>query len=257
MRRALVPTVLGTVALVTAGIAAATLTATGTQTVTATFTAAKDRVQVKTCTGTDGTYEIVTGRYAGESDSTVAGLDGPLTINLTSVYNTTEKAGWMTGVVKIRRSGSGTDDQELNGRLVGTLTGGSGDARTLDGFLTGRLARRYADVLGNVTASFTAAGGLTNGKLGEGGANVALLAGRPCVAPGDVAVRLVVRGTIDALSATSITVKPKDGSSAQTCDVKAGTSPSVARFAKGDGVEMRCGLVGGTMTLLELRRKEH
>jgi hypothetical protein len=253
MRRAIVLAALGVAALATAGIAVATLSLTGTQTVTATFSAAKDRVETKTCTGSDGTYEIVKGRYTGEADSSVAGLDGPLTLYVTSVYNTTEKVGWMTGLVKIRRSGG--DDQELNGRLVGTLTAGSGDARTLDGFLTGRLARRYADVLGNVTASFTAAGGFTNGKLGEGGANIALLTGRACVGSNDIAVKLVVNGTIDALSDTSITVKPKDGSSSQTCDVKQGTSPSVSKFEKGDSVEMRCGLVGGTMTLLKLSRK--
>ncbi len=253
MRRALVLAALGVAALATAGIAVATLGLSGTQTVSATFSAAKDRAEAKTCTGSDGVYEIVKGRYTGEADSSVAGLDGPLTLSVTSVYNTTEKIGWMTALVKVRRSGS--DDQEFNGRLVGTLTGGTGDARTLDAFLTGRLARSYADVFGNVTSSFTAAGGFTNGKLGEGGANIALLAGRPCVSPSEVAVRLVVTGTIDVLSDTSISVKPKDGSSTQTCDIKQGTSPSVSKFKKGDTVEMRCGLVGGTMTLLKLSRK--
>ena len=253
MRRALVLSALGLAALATAGIALATLGTSGTQTVTATFNAAKDRAETKTCTGTDGTYEIVKGRYAGEADSSVPGLDGPLTLYVTSVYNTTEKVGWMTGLVKIRRSGG--DDQELNGRLVGTLTAGSGDTRTLDGFLTGRLARRYADVVGNVTAAFTAAGGFTNGKLGEGGANIALLAGRACTSPGEAAVHLDVTGTIESLSDTSISVKPRDGSPTQSCDIKQGISPSVSKFEKGDTVEMRCGLVGGTMTLLKLTRK--
>jgi hypothetical protein len=253
MRR---PLALGAVtgaALVTAGIAAATLGFSGTQTVTATFGASRDRADVKTCTGTDGTYEIVKGRYAGEADSSIAGLDGPLRIDVTSTYKTTEKVGWMTASVRVRRTG-GSDDRDFVGRLTGTLTGGSGDARVLDGFLAGRIGGRYADVVGNVTASFTASGGFTGGKLGEGGANTALMIGRSCVKQGPTSVQLVVKGTIESLSSTSISVKPRDGSSTQTCAVKAGTSPSTSRFEKGDGVEMRCGLVSGEMTLLKLSR---
>jgi hypothetical protein len=242
-------------ALVTAGVAVATLGFSGTQTVTATFTAARDRADVRACTGGDGTYEIVKGRYTGEADSSVAGLDGPLTLNVTSVYNTTEKVGWMTAAVKIRR-GSGSDDRDFTGKLTGTLTG-SGDTRVLDGFASGRIGGRYADVLGNVTASFTAAGGFTGGKLGEGGANIAVMVGNACVKPGPIAVRLVVKGTIESLSDTSISVKPRDGSGSQACAIKAGISPSTSRFERGDGVEMRCGLVSGDMTLLKLTRRGH
>jgi hypothetical protein len=239
---------------VVAGVAVATIGFSGTQTVTATFTAPRDRADVKSCTGTDGTYEIVRGRYVGEADSSVAGLDGPLRLDVTSVYNTTEKVGWMTANVKVRRSG-GSDDRDFVGKLTGTLTGGSGDARVLDGMLSGRIGGRYADVVGNLTASFTATGGFTGGKLGEGGANVALLIGRTCVKPGKAAVQLVVKGTIQSLSDTSISVKPRDESSTQTCAIKPGTSPSTSRYETGDGVEMRCGLVGGDMTLLKLSRK--
>jgi hypothetical protein len=254
MRRALVLTAVAAAALGTAGVAVATLGFSGTQTVTATFNAARDRAETKTCTGADGTYEIVRGRYAGEADSSVAALDGPLTLNVTSVYNTTEKAGWITGSIRVRR-GSASDDRNFDGRLVGTLTEGSGDTRVLDGFATGRIGGRYADVVGNVTASFSAAGGFANGKLGEGGANLALMVGKACVKPAPVSVHLVVRGEIQALSSTSISVVPRDGSSTQTCAIKEGTSPSTSRFETGDEVEMRCGLVGGAMTLVKLSRR--
>lgn len=253
MRKGLMLVALGCAALAVAGTAVATLGFSGTQAVTATFAAGRDRGDVKTCTGADGTYETVKGRYTGEADSSVPGLDGPVRLDVTSVYNTTEKAGWMTAVVKVRRS-SGSDDRDFVGKLTGTLTGGSGDTRVLDGFLSGRIGGRYADVVGNVTASFTAAGGFTGGKLGEGGANIALMIGRACVKQGPTSVQLVVKGTIEALSATSISVKPRDGSPTQTCAVKAGTSPSTSRYENGDGVEMRCGLVSGEMTLLKLSR---
>jgi hypothetical protein len=256
MRRALALGTLGLSALAMAGVAVATLGFSGTQTVTATFSAARDRAETKTCTGSDGTYEIVKGRYTGEADSSVSALDGPLTLNVTSVYNTTEKVGWMTASVRVRRGGA-SDDRDFTGRLTGTLTGGSGDTRVLDGFATGRILGNYADVIGNVTASFTAAGGFTGGRLGEGGANVALMVGRSCVKPGPAAVQLVVKGTIESLSSTSISVRPRDGSGTQTCAVKPGTSPSTSRFETGDSVEMRCGLVSGAMTLLRLTRRGH
>jgi hypothetical protein len=253
MRRALTLGSVTGAALLTAGVAVATLGFSGTQTVSATFGATRDRGDVRTCTGTDGTYEIVRGRYAGEADSSIAGLDGPLTLTVTSVYNATEKAGWMTANVKIRRSGS--DDRDFVGKLTGTLTGGSGDTRTLDGFLSGRIGGRYADVVGNVTASFTPTGGFTGGKLGEGGANTALMIGRTCVKPGSSSVQLVVKGDIESLSGSSISVKPRDGSSTQACLVKEGTSPSTSRFETGDDVEMRCALVAGEMTLVKLTRR--
>jgi hypothetical protein len=240
-------------ALAVTGAALATLGFSGTQTVSATFGATRDRGDVRTCTGADGTYETVRGRYTGEADSTVTGLDGPLTLGVTAVYNTTEKVGWLSATVKIRRTGS--DDRDFVGKLTGTLTGGSGDARVLDGFLTGRIGGRYADVVGNVTASFTPAGGFTGGKLGEGGADTALMIGKACVKQGSSSVQLVVKGKLASLSATSISVEPTDGSAAQTCAIKAGVSPSTSKVEVGDTVEIRCGLVGGEMTLLKLNRK--
>jgi hypothetical protein len=65
-------------------------------------------------------------------------------------------------------------------------------------------------------------------------------------------VLLVVKGEVDAVSATSLTVKPRDGSASQTCAVKA--ADQVRRVEKGDRVEMTCVQVSGAWTLLRVRR---
>ena len=65
-------------------------------------------------------------------------------------------------------------------------------------------------------------------------------------------MHLVVRGEVDAVSATSITVKPRDGSTNQTCAVK--NTEDLRRVEKGDRVEMTCVQVAGAWTLERLRR---
>lgn len=253
MRRPLIIGLVAAVTLVAAGTALAHLTFDGTAAVAATFTASRDRVATRTCTGPDGVYELAGGRYEGEADSSTPALDGRIRLDVTTIYNTTERIGRIAGNVRI--NGSGRGDGDFRGRLVGTLTAGAGDTRVMDGFLSGRVGGHVADLFGNVTASFTTAGGFTGGKIGEGGANTALLVGRVCTGTPPIAVRLVVRGQIVALSDASITVAPRDGSQQQTCALRAGISPSTRRFETGDRVEMRCGLVEGAMTLLKLSHK--
>lgn len=253
MRRPLIVGCVAGAALIAASAAVAHLTLNGTETVAATFTAPRDRAATRTCSGPDGVYELAGGRYEGEADSSTPALDGRIRLDVTTIYNTTERIGRIAGNVRINRSGSGSGD--FRGRLVGTLTAGAGDTRVVDGFVSGRVGGHVADLFGNVTASFTAAGGFTAGKIGEGGANMALLVGRVCTGTPPIAVRLVVTGSIVALSDTSITVNPHDGSASQTCAIRDGTSPSTRRFEVGDRVEVRCGLVEGVMTLLRLSHK--
>lgn len=235
-------------ALAPVGVALAHLTADGTQSVTATFSAARQRADVRTCTGPDGTYEIVKGRYQGASQSTQAVLNGPIVLNVGAVYNRTEQIGWMRGSVRFQAT-----DHSVETRLVGTLTQGAGDTRILDGFLDGPADEHGAKLFGNVTASFTGAGGFTAGKIGEGGANVALLAGRICKPT--TSRPLVVEGRIETLTSSAITVRPRNGSP-QTCQIRPGTSPSTAKLHVGDTVRMECGLVAGSMTLLKIKKKE-
>ena len=57
------------------------------------------------------------------------------------------------------------------------------------------------------------------------------------------------------ISASSIAVNPRDGSPAQSCELKAGTSPSTEGVVKGTKVEIGCAVVDGKMTLLKLKKR--
>ena len=66
-------------------------------------------------------------------------------------------------------------------------------------------------------------------------------------------VHLFVRGQIETVSATSITVKPKDGSAPQTCTVK--DDDDVDRVKAGDQVEMTCSQIGGAWILTKVHKR--
>jgi len=248
MRRSLALATAAVATLAPAGVALAHLTLGGTQSAAATFSAARQRADIRTCTGPDGTYEIVKGQYEGQAVSTQSALNGPIALKVSTVYNKTEQIGWMTGLLQIRAS-----DHGVQARLVGTLTQGPGDTRIVDGFVDGRAGGHGANVFGNVTASFTGTGGFTGGKIGEGGANAALLAGRVCT--DKPTSSLDVEGQIEALTPSQITVRPKNGSTPKTCQIRPGTSPSTRNLRVGDRVEMHCGLLEGAMTLLKVTKK--
>lgn len=250
MRRFIVLAIVAATALSTAGFAVAHLKASGTDAVSATFTAAKERAETRTCTGPDGTYEITHGRYAGTAVSTNEALDGPIVFHVVSVYNTTEKLGWIEGWMKVRREDD--DDRRSTARFWATL----GDGGAAEGFVHGRVHHHYAALFGNVSATFTPSGGFANGRIGGGGgSNAAVLAGRPCVGKLGIAVKLVVKGEVESISSTEIRVKPRDGSSSQACAIVAGRSPSTEGVGPGTRVEIGCGLVDGQMTLLRLHKR--
>jgi hypothetical protein len=249
MRKGFVFAMASLLALGLAGVAVAKLRAVGVTTTTATFSAAKERVSVRTCTGNGDEYLIANGWYTGTLTmaSPNTDLGGPIRIRASSVYNKTDGVGWVEGSLTTR-----DDGQRLHGRFSATLGAGG----SLDGFFQGRVNRRYSLVFGNLSATFDGASGFADGKLGNGTTSLpAVLAGKPCgeTPPPPIDVRLVVKGTVDAVSASSLTVTPRSGSPAQTCAVTGGISPSTSKLEKGDVVEMRCGLVSNTMTLLHLR----
>lgn len=253
MRKLILVSTAALVALAVTGVAVATLKPSGTQQVSATFSAPKrERGETRVCTGADGTYEITNAVYSGEADSTTPALDGPLVLQVKAVYNQTTKAGWVEGHAWIRGSDA-AGDRRAHARFDATL----GDGGAVEGFLGGRIGWRYADLHGNVSATFTPAGGFVNGKIGGGGgSNLAVLAGRPCSGkPAPIAVKLEVKGTVEKFDTASITVKPRDNSASQTCALKSGVSPSLGDLKVGETVEMRCGPVDGAMTLLKLERK--
>ena len=247
MRRTVVTVAVATAALVSAGLAVAHLAPSGTEEVSAQFRAAKERASSRVCRGSDGSYEITRGVYRGESDSSTAALDGPLVLSIHAVYNTTEKLGWVEGRLKIRRDGEDENDRRAWGHFTGTLKDGA-----VEGQVWGRVGHHHAHLIGSFTARFTPADGFTSGQLGGGGGtNAALLAGRPCEGKPQIAVRLIVKGTVESIADDAIAVKPRDGSSTQRCARK-GISPGLRGIEVGDRVEMGCGVVDNTLTLLRI-----
>jgi hypothetical protein len=133
-----------------------------TKTVSAMFNAATVRhLTMTSCTGADGVYAVTNARYDGTSmGSADPRLNGKLSVQVRSVVNTTTNLGFVRATFRVRNHAGGSSD----GSLVGVLSGG-----TLQGFVTGDLRHPgRTDLLGSVTASFTAAGGFTSGSLGTG-----------------------------------------------------------------------------------------
>ena len=250
MRRTLIIGAIAATALTVVGVAAGTLRSNGVDTAAVTFTATTvENAQTRTCVGTDGTYEISYARYTGTATSTNSYLAGPVALRVKSVYNTTKQLGWVEGSFRVKDE----DERNGHGRFVAVNTNG-----VLDGFLSGRINRHYAAIAGSIVANFTAAGGFTNGQFGGGaaGPNTAIVAGQPCEGrSGKPAVKLVVWGTIETLTPTSIGVKPSDGSATQSCAIGTG-SPSTSGLAPGKTVKIECGQVNNVMTLVKISSRE-
>ncbi len=157
-------------ALAVTGIAVAASGA-NTDTPSATFNAAAKRVQTKNCTGSDGAYTVTHGRYEGTMTSSNAALNGKVRIDVHSVYNNDEKAGWMQGDIRVLG-----DDGRAQAKFQAVNLDGN-----VEGLLTGRAGKPKAGLLANFSATF-GAGGFTDGKVGTGASgNEALLFNRGCV----------------------------------------------------------------------------
>lgn len=234
-------------ALVATGAAVANLKAGDVNPVSATLSATTvAHLQTRTVTCEGQTIEISKGRYTGTSTSTTPDLTGPVELKVRSVYNTTKKLGWVEGHLKVRA----TDDRS-NARFAAVNVNG-----TLDGWLAGKAGQRDGILFGSLTGSFTSAGGLSNAQLGTGtGANAAIIAKRLDCKEADEtrpSVRLTVRGQVDAVSATSISVKPADGGASQACTIGERKPKDIA---VGDRVEMTCSQVSGAWMLTKIRER--
>jgi hypothetical protein len=233
----------GVLVLATAGLAVGQgLNSTKTvKAVAGTFTATTaSSVQTRTCATSDGkTIAVSHGYYsgiaAGDPD-----LAGPITLEVRSVINTTEDVGAVRGRLTIDVA-SGKD------------TAAHFDAVYEHGALAG-LARGHAhapgvEVLANLSAGFSTAGGFTNGKLGgtAGGSAVELGPGR-CVPNRPIHQTSQARGTVSAVSSLSITV------AGLTCAVPGSLVAKVGTLGVGDRAEIRCELVASTNTLVGLRK---
>jgi hypothetical protein len=235
-------------ALVATGAAVAHLKAADVAAASATLTATTpSNVQKRTYTCDAQTFEVTTGRWSGTATSTTADLNGAAVLHLKSVYNVTKKLGWVDGRLSIAAA---------DGRTHAGITGVNTDGK-LDAWVRGSAGRGDGTLFGSLSGSFSKTGGLTDGAIGSGtGTNAALIAkGIRCKSERTPkpSVHLFVRGQVEALSATSITVKPKDGSASQTCTVK--DDDDVERVKAGDQVEMTCSQVAGAWVLTKVRKK--
>lgn len=248
MKRLIVLTIALT-ALVAVSAAVARFKSADVTAASATFTATTaSHLQTRTVTCAGQTIEISTGRYAGTATSAgTPDLAGAAELKVHSVYNATKKLGWLEGQLKIAAA-----DGRTVARFVGVNTDG-----TVDAWLNGHAGRGDGSLLGSLSASFSRTGGFTNGAIGTGtGANAALLVKRLDCRPNEQqrpSVHLTVRGQVDALSATSISVKPADGGASQACTI--GDEKPGGNIAVGDRVEMTCAQISGAWVLKKVREK--
>jgi hypothetical protein len=213
--------------------------------VAGTFSATGTSTSSRTCTTTDGKTIVVTdGKYtgvaAGDPD-----LTGPITLRARSVVNTTDNVGTVDGRLSIDVA----DGKNTEASYTAVYDHGA-----IAGLASGKAHQPNAKLLANLSATFSAASGFSDGKLGggtSGGSAVELSAGG-CKPSHTIAEKSEAHGPITALSATSITV------AFVTCTIPADKSADVnAKFKAGDTAQIRCEVVSGTNTLTSISGKKH
>jgi hypothetical protein len=208
------------------------------KTVSGTFSATSiSNSKTQTCTNADGTFTFTNARYAGTAMSSEPGLNGPIALQVRSAINTSRNAGTVDGTLRIdptsgRRTEAHFSAVYANGQLSGLAAGHAQDP--------------YSRLLANLSAGFSPTAGFTNGRLGNtsGGGAVEIQPGR-CRTPKPISERSEARGTVSALSATSITV------GGLTCTIPAGATlaAQLAKVKLGDRARIHCVLVNGQSTL--------
>ena len=209
--------------------------------VAGTFTATQASTTTRTCTTQDGkSISITDGKYTGTATGD-ADLTGNITLRARSVVNTTDNVGTVDGSFRIDVASS--RDTTC---VVSTVYGGG----SIAGLATGRAHEPKAKLVANLSATFAAATGFTNGKLGGGttGGNAVEVGPGSCKPAQPVKEKSEARGTISALAANSITV------AGLTCTT---TTDLTTKVKVGDAVEIHCSLVNGTNTLTRIETKNH
>jgi hypothetical protein len=167
--RKLLLTAIGLVALAGAGLAYAHSTGSSVTSVTATFNATTvSHSEQQSCTTSDKkAIQTTNATYTGTATGDVS-LAGTVTVRTRSVIDTTDDLGTVQGSVQIGNGDARFSGVYDHGKVAGLLTGhvGSKDA--------------HAALLANVSASFSASGGFSDGKIGasDGGSAVELSAGQ-------------------------------------------------------------------------------
>ncbi len=213
--------------------------------VAGTFSATAGTTATRTCTTTDGKTIVVTdGKYTGTAMGD-ADFTGAITLHARSVVNTTDSVGFVNGSFSI---------DIADGHNTRAIYSAVYDHGAIAGLAVGRAQQPHARLLANLSATFAAATGFTNGKLGggtSGGGAVELGAGS-CQPSRTTPEKSEARGTISALSTGSITV------AGLTCAIPPDRSADVnARFKSGDVAEIHCALVSGANTLVRIEGRNH
>jgi hypothetical protein len=211
--------------------------------VAGTFTATQVKTSSRTCTTSDNRTIVVTdGSYTGTASGD-ATLTGAITLRARSVVDTTNKVGLVTG-----RLGIDTSSHPDTSAMF--------QAVYADGHVAGLAAGRaaHAALVANLSADFDPATGFANGKLGGGtaGGNAVELTAGACKQSSGQSTheRSAARGTISALSSSSITV------AGLTCTLPQGSDAST-KFKQGDVVSIACELSNGANTLTKISGKHH
>jgi hypothetical protein len=210
--------------------------------VAATFSATAGSTTTRTCTTAEGKVLTVTsGKYTGQATGD-PDLTGAITISARSTINTTDGVGVVDGSFRIDVA-SGRDTMAAFSTVY--------DHGNIAGLAAGRARDPHLKLLGNISAAFGSSG-FASGKLGGGtaGGGAVEIGPGSCKASQPKAEKSEARGTITALSATSITV------AGLTCDIPADKSGDVnAKFKVNDRAEIRCELSNGHNTLAKIEKK--
>ncbi len=211
--------------------------------VAGTFSATAASTSTKTCTTTDGKAITITdGKYTGTAAGD-ADLTGAITLRARSTVNTTDGVGFVNGAFKI---------DVASGRDTFAEFSAVYDHGNIAGLAAGKAHEPSAKLLANLSAGFNAASGFTSGKLGGGtaGGSAVEIGPARCASTKTTRERSEAKGTISALSSSSITV------AGLTCAIPADKSAEVnSKFKVNDRAEIRCELVSGTNTLVKIEGK--
>jgi hypothetical protein len=244
MKRTLAVATAAAAALVSAGIAVAHGVDGGksAKAVTGTFTATTaSRITTRTCTTSDNKTLVTTeGTYTGAATGD-ADLTGPATLHARSIINSTDNIGVVSGSLRID-----VPDRDTTAQFTAVYSGGQ-----IGGLAVGHAHSPNAQLVANLSAGFSATGGFTSGKLGgaAGGAAVELTPAG-CQSTRTTQERSEARGTVSAVSSTSITV------AGLTCTVPTNLQAKLNGITVNSRAEIHCQLVNGTNTLTSAEQRK-
>jgi hypothetical protein len=127
--------------------------------------------QSQTCTAANGdSIQVTEATFTGTASSSDPHLNGPITIDATSVFDATTTVGTVTGDVNINGGAAGFEGRLLTVNVKGAL----------QGLLVGRENGGGA-LVGNVTSTFTTTAGFGSSTIGSGtGTNTAIVSTGEC-----------------------------------------------------------------------------